>query len=375
MSNKHLKGLNTLRFFAALLVLLYHGVEHLEDFGIYSLSQITLFHQGTTAVDFFFVLSGFLITYLAIYEIKENKKVNFRLFFIRRVFRIMPLYYLTFILMFCFTGFIYPLITGEDVLTFPLLQGALAYILMLPNIVMPLWKASTLNIFWSIGVEEQFYLLFPLLIIGSYFVKNKVNYFLGVFSIYFIFYFYIKSFNPFYSVLNEFIGTLKFHFMLLGMFFAFLAHKYLIDKKDTKWQVIINNKYVQVFIIAAVIFKLSFISDTTSLHKDSISGLLYVYLIIMVSFSTKGLFVNHMLNNKFKLISYFGAISYGIYLLHPLVSYFIRFLVVKNQTINSIVVSLPFVYLCVLLFCTLVVAHISYNFYEKKFLKLKNKFK
>lgn len=371
MANKYLKGLSALRFYAALLVLLYHGVEHLEDLGIFSLSNINIFHQGNTAVDFFFVLSGFLISYLAIYEIKEKTRVNFKLFFLRRVFRIMPLYYATFIVMFVFTGFVYPVISGSPILNFPLLKGALCYVFMLPNLVMPLWKVSILNIFWSIGVEEQFYLLFPLVIVLSYKIKNKVIYFSSVLLIYFAFYFYIKINQPFNSVLNGFIGTLKFHFMLLGMLFALLSHKYLIDAKTSVFKTLIENQCFNFLVFTIVFIKLFFIVDDTSIFKDAFSGILYAFLIICVAFNST---VKYFDYKVFNLISYFGAISYGIYLLHPLVSYPLRYIVETNSALLNMIKVFPGVYLLMLLLLTLIVAHLSYNYFEKIFLKLKNNF-
>ncbi|SFZ90120.1 hypothetical protein SAMN05428642_101751 [Flaviramulus basaltis] len=53
MAHKHLKGLNTLRFFATFLVIIYHGKHHLNNMGIPFGDGFKILDQGKTAVDFF----------------------------------------------------------------------------------------------------------------------------------------------------------------------------------------------------------------------------------------------------------------------------------------------------------------------------------
>ena len=65
---KHFNGLNSLRFIAAFLVLIHHAEQIRLKYGMFNLKQISLFNNGGVAVSFFFVLSGFLITYLLILE-------------------------------------------------------------------------------------------------------------------------------------------------------------------------------------------------------------------------------------------------------------------------------------------------------------------
>ena len=93
----YFENLDGLRFFCFLSVFLFHSFET-ENASIqnspafYTLKE-TLFGNGFLGVNFFFVLSGFLITYLLIKEKKANNKIQFINFWIRRILRIWPLYF------------------------------------------------------------------------------------------------------------------------------------------------------------------------------------------------------------------------------------------------------------------------------------------
>src|SRR5918998_5183317 len=94
-------GLNGLRFFAAMLVVFGH-VELLKEYHGYSNihSNLAVYELGRMGVTFFFVLSGFLISYLLFAEQKSAGTISIRKFYIRRVLRIWPLYFLIVILAF-----------------------------------------------------------------------------------------------------------------------------------------------------------------------------------------------------------------------------------------------------------------------------------
>jgi peptidoglycan/LPS O-acetylase OafA/YrhL len=100
-------NLNSLRFLAALLVIVHHIEQYKEMLGLSN-----IFHNHSIqlmskiGVTLFFALSGFLITYLLLVEQKELGKINIRAFYIRRILRIWPLYYLIIFLAF----FIFPAI-------------------------------------------------------------------------------------------------------------------------------------------------------------------------------------------------------------------------------------------------------------------------
>lgn len=370
MALTHLKGLNTLRFFAAALVLFDHARHHLNEMGINFGENLPFLHKGITAVNFFFTLSGFLISYLAINEINKLGKIDFKFFYIRRVLRIFPLYYLVFFIMICLIGVLVPMLMHENKLGFPMLQGGLLYTLMLPNMVKAIWPdtAGGLNILWSIGVEEQFYVLFPLVVI---LIKNESRRLVRIISltlIYFAIYWLLKI-NVLGLSLSAitFFATLKFHYMLVGIVFAVLCHKYFYDKE---WLI---KKYINNTVFQGVLFCLILLVFTMNFNEfiltDLCISVLFALLIVTISHREKGI-----INYNVKALSYFGVISYGIYLLHPLVSYFLRFFIVKFEFVANIIDRFPVLYLVTLLIATLSIAHVSYQFYEKQFLKLKKRY-
>ena len=93
-STIYFEGLNGLRFFAALAVIITH-VELIK--GVFKFKHYwnnpIIFNLGGLGVYFFFVLSGFLITYLLLSEKQKFNKIEIKQFYLRRIFRIWPLYY------------------------------------------------------------------------------------------------------------------------------------------------------------------------------------------------------------------------------------------------------------------------------------------
>src|SRR5215831_17781649 len=107
MNKPYLKGLNALRFLAAAFVIISHGQQSITKLGFDKFSSLSVFNRGGDAVEFFYVLSGFLITYLLMGELDKTGTISIRSFYARRVFRIWPLYFLIVTLGFGFLGVIY----------------------------------------------------------------------------------------------------------------------------------------------------------------------------------------------------------------------------------------------------------------------------
>ena len=100
----YFKGLDTLRAIAALVVVIGHIELQKKEIGIPNLINHPYIRlaSGHIGVVLFFVLSGFLITYLLAKEKEKAGKIAFKKFYIRRIFRIWPLYYLILLLSFLF---------------------------------------------------------------------------------------------------------------------------------------------------------------------------------------------------------------------------------------------------------------------------------
>ena len=163
----YFENLDGLRFLCFLFVFFFHSFhtnfDYIKNSIAYHFIKKDVFGNGNLGVNFFFVLSGFLITYLLIEEKKLNGQIHLINFWIRRILRIWPLFYLCVLF-----GFY----------VFPILKTALGqvpneiasieyYILFLNNfdfIENGKPDASILGVLWSVAVEEQFYLVWPVIL-------------------------------------------------------------------------------------------------------------------------------------------------------------------------------------------------------------------
>lgn len=152
-SREHLAALDGLRGVAIVLVLL-HGFDVIQPVGNFGRALDDLLDIGWIGVQLFFVLSGFLITGILLDT--RSAPNYYRGFFVRRVLRIFPLYYGVLFVAFVLLPHLLPTIGGEHQLW---LWTYLA------NFVAPFGYAEpAFPHFWSLCVEEQFYLLWPLLV-------------------------------------------------------------------------------------------------------------------------------------------------------------------------------------------------------------------
>ena len=104
----HFRGLDSLRFLAALCVILGHIPMNQDSVGLPNPHWGAIFYRGAPAVYFFFTLSGFLITYLLLEERRRTGDVQVRGFYLRRACRIWPLYFLIVAFGLVFYNFVLP---------------------------------------------------------------------------------------------------------------------------------------------------------------------------------------------------------------------------------------------------------------------------
>ncbi len=146
MNRRHFEGFDAIRFYAAISVLVFHaGIG-----GLYPALVNLFLLDGLDAVTLFFVLSGFLITYLLLEERRAFDTVDIPAFYVRRALRIWPLYFLV---------LIFTIVCVQPV---PL-PVAIGTAFFAGNFVLPMsnFNISPIYQFWSLGVEEQFYLVWP----------------------------------------------------------------------------------------------------------------------------------------------------------------------------------------------------------------------
>ena len=148
INQKHFGHLDGLRFICISMVL-WHHYSPIER------STAQLFSRGFLGVDFFFVLSGFLITTLLLRETRTYGQFSMKNFYIRRAVRIIPVYYFVVTVI----SLYYIVAQGQT----EYLAGTPYYYLFLSNFLTE--HTPLLEITWSLSVEEQYYLLWPLLLL------------------------------------------------------------------------------------------------------------------------------------------------------------------------------------------------------------------
>lgn len=148
-AKRHFGSLDGLRFICITAVIWHHSTWA-RDLG----GEVFLLTRGFLGVDFFFVISGFLITTLLLREERSHGYFDLRHFYWRRVLRIVPIYFLVVGVNACFAVFIDG--TPEKLALLPY------YLLFLSNFLNE--HLPNLSITWSLSVEEQYYLIWPLLL-------------------------------------------------------------------------------------------------------------------------------------------------------------------------------------------------------------------
>jgi peptidoglycan/LPS O-acetylase OafA/YrhL len=306
-------GLNGVRFFAALLVILSHAVVICSHAGYpEGWSNVFSTHLGAAGVTIFFALSGFLITSLLLKEKKMTASVSVRSFYLRRILRIWPLYYLFFAISF----FLLPEIPFFDTEhsdwreTAPYWTEFLLYIFMLPNVAFGWFTLIPYShILWSIGVEEQFYLFWPHVV-----RKTSVPRLFRIMLILMAGWMLLKIAFAAINYLQEssqglhevvhFLGRTRFACMLAGGCFAWLLF--------TKAGVIrfLFHKSVQwlslMLLTAFVMYE-----DGVPIFDQELIALFAGILILNIAANPRTIF---RLNSS--LLNFSGRISYGLYIWH-----------------------------------------------------------
>ncbi len=357
-------NLNGLRFVAAFLVIIHHIEQYKSILKIEgSLGSVPFIGIiGGLGVLLFFVLSGFLITYLLLVEEKTFENISVRKFYMRRILRIWPLYFLIITLAFLVLPnielFVLP---GFDKATIysNLILKLILYAVFLPNIVL-----SVLGIIpyashtWSIGTEEQFYLVWPVLL--KYFKKYKLALMLFIIVFYRGFSgFLATSFAnliPYKKMINTFWATFNINCMAIGGIYAILYFQ------KSKYLKILYHSVV--FYGAMVLVLLLMIKGVIIPHFHY-EGYSILFGIIILNFATNEK-IKISLENK--VLNYLGNISYGLYMYHPIGI----ILAITMGTAISFTNNLLLYPLSLLL--TIVIAGISYRYFESFFLKYKRKF-
>jgi peptidoglycan/LPS O-acetylase OafA/YrhL len=361
-------NLNGLRFFAAIAVILFHSVSlHREMWGEFyntPLFQKFVFiaYRGHMGIIFFFVLSGFLITYLLLWESKKNGGIKLFNYLIRRFLRVWPLYFLVVL----FGFFIFPLLpygieTKHELWRFMFFMSNIDEILI--GAFDPI---NFLSATWTVSVEEQFYLVWGIFIGMFRFRKARTYYafFIGIIGFSLLFrYYHLDEPRTLYFHTLSVMSDVAFG----GIFglLAFDGKAQVFFEKRSRLQIVIF------YLIAAwfLIYEGHFINGPLFVFERFVPGLIFG-IIILEQIYAKRSFFNA---DNIPLFSYSGRITYGFYMFHCIYLYYWSTLF-SNWNFTEYFYQY-LIYFVVVFASTYFTAHLSFKYYETPFLKLKKYFR
>lgn len=354
-------NLDGLRFFAFFSVFLAHAFysenELIVNTTLYQLI-ITQNKVGTLGVNFFFVLSGFLITYLLILERDKTGSINLKKFYMRRVLRIWPLYYTIVVIGYFLFPIAKQVVAGEYVQE----SNLTWYIFFVSNLLKEQPQSAILGILWSIAVEEQFYLVWPLLV-KAFPRKHFDSLFIGIIILSAIFrQFYLQDvYSHSLSCMSD---------LAMG---GWIAHKALQKSSLIQWIERLNKVTIGLLYLigfSIVITKAIWTSyEPLYTHSRLFFSIFFGFIILEQNYARNSI----VKVGQFGVLTKLGRLTYGLYMIHfiaiYIVIYALRYLGFDNSIFNTVFVS-PLISLTL----SLVLAQLSFKILEQPFLRLKSKF-
>lgn len=346
---KRIHSLDGIRFVSICLVLGAH-LTKTSNISIEYNHISKYFFDGGLGVMIFFVLSGYLITYLLLNEENSNGNISLSNFYFRRVLRIFPVYYA-----FVFILFILNLSTKIEISTCAFVSS----LTFTKNLFCGSWIDGHL---WSLSIEEQYYLLWPFFI--KYF---KVN----LRIIICLFFVIICPFARVYFYLNNDTSSLlfspfsNFDSLFIGSLLAILSeNNKLFFDNILKFKTNYFRIAALIAVYAVWYIKLKLVLGIITIPVgNSIQSIAISYLILSYSKISSGL-IYKFLNINF--IQFIGRLSFSIYIWQQL-------FFVSNDFYTPF--SLWYLNFPFNVFCIFITAVISYYFLEKPFLKFRLKYK
>ena len=327
----HRQDLHAIRGLAVIIVIFYHA-----DF--------ELFKGGWLGVDLFFVISGYLISNIIISEINSGT-FNFKNFYLRRFRRIVPALLSTLVVT---TGFAYWLLTPKAILDYSKLL--VSSIFFYANIYLQNFdfynagpsKQNPLIHIWSLSVEEQFYILFPLIIFLL--LRGIKKYLFLILLSVTLLSIYSNSFTQ--DIAKFYSSQYRIWEFLLGSLLVFISFKKF-------------GKFFTFSGFALIIFSVVNYGDTM-LNLNSIEPKLIALLGVSLVIASNDDSLNKIYNNQ--LVVYAGTLSYSLYLIHQPIFSFLRIYGKKSGF------EITNLFYLIAIFVIVIFSYLNWKYIEKFFL-------
>jgi peptidoglycan/LPS O-acetylase OafA/YrhL len=353
--------LDTLRFFAFLGVFIFHAAPRTMDFynaagypHWLSSLLISIFGAGASGVDLFFALSAYLITSLLLRERAATGALDLRGFYVRRILRIWPLY-LAFV---AFAAIFAALVPGQHL---PM-KYVVGYSLLAGNWIYAFYglPASFATPLWTVSIEEQFYLAWPLALRKAS-VRTMAIIAVGILVV-------ANAWRVWLAVTAAPVERIEYNTftrldpIALGILLALFGHKLPSFTRLRRVALLCGGAATWIVVFA---FTVTGNAITVTTWRMAVGHPFMALASAAVLLSVLGS-QNGLLRNKALL--YLGKISYGLYVLHEF-AHFCAIRLVHAST-PGMVVAQSIVGLAL----TIVLAAASYRWLESPFLRLKERF-
>ena len=356
--------LDALRFLASLSVFLAHSIVFFRlPVGVKGVAD-----AGYFGVIFFYTLSGFLITYLLLKEKENTGGIAIKAFYVRRILRIWPLYYGIVLLSF----FVFPyLLPGHGLHSMgEWKRPFLLYLLFLPNVaVLGGFYLATCFHTYTIGYEEQFYLFWPLLLRKA---GGGLGYLLaGLFVLPWgldLLRVRIGAHDAPFSMSGVELARGVLTFVSLSNLPAFVAGgaaAVVYLRGGIKLRAVAGSKVWRWVLTAAILALMCFTVPGGPGYVNGVSVLFAMLIVHLVLSGAQG-------GKAGALLARGGKISYGIYIFHAAVLIFVSHCLTwahigsRDEPWGAYIL-----YLAVAFVLLLLVAAVSYRYFEGYFLRKK----
>lgn len=346
-------SINGLRAISILIVIIYHlSLMHTAQFAVEHTFVVSAFIQfftdGHLAVNIFFLLSGFLITSLLLWEELETKHISLKKFYARRFLRITPAYYFLLLVYFVLQQLHFISFTPASWLT------ALTYTKYFN------WQNDWLTAHaWTLSIEENFYLIWPLIFLSGPQLRKWACFLLIASAP------LVRTYIYYYPIswIDEFSIFTRIDAVATGCMFALYKDE-IIAQLSNHWKKYFYGSICVLFFLSYLPQAFTFIGIVEinklfiplGLTHGTLANAAIGIILFYSLFGPQGVWFKFL---NLKVMNYIGLISYSLYLWQQILVSESRIWI--TQFPQNI-------------FILFFVASCSYYFIEKPFMKLKSRF-